>query len=160
MEHPNHIPLSQLQELDQGRVQEVHVAEEFVERVQGMGFFPGELVQVMKKAPLGDPVIYRLGGTTVSLRREISSQIVMEIMPPFSVNFAQTGQRVIIKNLIGGRGFLKKMEGLGIRQKGIFEIERNHGLQVELKGKDGRRIRVGQGMVHRIKVSPLTSGEN
>jgi Fe2+ transport system protein FeoA len=34
-----------------------------------LGFVPGALVEVIRKAPLGDPVQYRIRGTRISIRR-------------------------------------------------------------------------------------------
>jgi Fe2+ transport system protein FeoA len=38
-------------------------------RLRALGFVPGTRVEVLRRAPLGDPVEYGLRGTRVSLRR-------------------------------------------------------------------------------------------
>ena len=43
-----------------------------------MGFVPGAEVTVIRKAPLGDPIEYRIKGTAVALRQEDADTILAE----------------------------------------------------------------------------------
>ncbi len=154
MENRSLFPLSILEERDHGIIIEIQIADEYAERIQGMGFFPGEKVEVLKEAPLGDPVIYRLGGTTVTLRREITSQIMVEIQQPFSLHFAQNGQRIIIASLVGGKGFQRKMTNLGILEGKKFTIlPRNASHPVGLRTDTNQSILIPYGFASRIKVA-------
>ena len=38
-------------------------------RMLSLGFVPGTLVRIVRKAPLGDPVEYELRGSRISLRK-------------------------------------------------------------------------------------------
>jgi len=40
-----------------------------VERLAALGFLPGVEVSLLRLAPLGDPLVYRVGERQVSLRR-------------------------------------------------------------------------------------------
>ena len=44
-------------------------------RLQDLGFVPGTLVEVRRRAPLGDPVEYELRGTRLCLRRTEAARI-------------------------------------------------------------------------------------
>lgn len=44
-------------------------------RLLDLGFVPGNVVEVLQKSPLKDPVAYRINNTTIALRKEESSQI-------------------------------------------------------------------------------------
>jgi len=47
-------------------------------RMLDMGFVPGASVDVVRKAPLGDPVEYSVKGTAVALRQREASTILVE----------------------------------------------------------------------------------
>jgi ferrous iron transport protein A len=43
-----------------------------------MGFVPGAEVTVIREAPLGDPIEYRIKGTAVALRRKDADTVLVE----------------------------------------------------------------------------------
>jgi ferrous iron transport protein A len=45
------------------------------QRLLDLGFIPGTEVRVLKRAPLGDPVVYHLRGTRLCLRRSEADRI-------------------------------------------------------------------------------------
>lgn len=47
-------------------------------RLLDLGFVPHNIVEVLQKSPLGDPVAFRVNNTTIALRREESSLIYGE----------------------------------------------------------------------------------
>jgi ferrous iron transport protein A len=49
-------------------------------RLLDLGFVPGNVIEVLQKSPLGDPVAFRVNNTTIALRREESSQIFGNIL--------------------------------------------------------------------------------
>lgn len=54
-------------------------------RLLDMGFALGKTVTPLFKSPLGDPTAYRIMGSTVALRKDIASQIIIEY--PAEVDF-------------------------------------------------------------------------
>jgi hypothetical protein len=46
-----------------------------------MGVVPGAEIEVMRIAPLGDPVEYRVRGYRLSLRRSEAAHVVVEPLP-------------------------------------------------------------------------------
>ncbi len=48
-------------------------------RLLAMGFVPGAGVEVLRAAPLGDPVEYRVKGYCISLRREEAKLVSVSI---------------------------------------------------------------------------------
>ncbi len=50
-------------------------------RLIDLGFSPGAQVEVVRKAPMGDPVIYRLGGFEIALRGAQTKLIEVEPRP-------------------------------------------------------------------------------
>jgi ferrous iron transport protein A len=47
-------------------------------RLQELGFVPGVQVTTLRRAPLGDPSVYRVAGYEISLRRSEASLIHLE----------------------------------------------------------------------------------
>ena len=47
-------------------------------RLLDLGFLPGTPLRVLRRAPLGDPVVYELRGYQVCLRRVDASQVSVE----------------------------------------------------------------------------------
>jgi len=72
------VPLGELPIASQARVAEVRGAGKHQRRMLDMGFVPGALVTVARQAPLGDPVEFRIKGTSVALRRQDANTILVE----------------------------------------------------------------------------------
>lgn len=51
-------------------------------RLAHMGFLPGTLVKVERRAPLGDPTIYELRGYRLAVRREAAAVVEVDPAPP------------------------------------------------------------------------------
>lgn len=62
------IKLSQLSSGHSGVVAAVNGSSRLVARMMEMGFVPGALVEVIRKAPFGDPVQYRIRSSRISIR--------------------------------------------------------------------------------------------
>ena len=59
----------------QGEVEAVEVEPPLATRLADLGFCPGTTVRVVRRAPLGDPVLYELRGYRIALRRREASRI-------------------------------------------------------------------------------------
>lgn len=67
-----------LAELDIGQsgiIQDVPGSHPTARRLMDLGFLPGTAVTVMHRAPFGDPVIFKLRGYQIGLRRHEASLI-------------------------------------------------------------------------------------
>ena len=67
-----------LYELPLGETALVHdfnMAAHVAEHLMNLGFVPGVEVRVTRSGPGGDPRVYRVDGTEVALRRDVSKQI-------------------------------------------------------------------------------------
>lgn len=49
-------------------------------RIRDMGVVPGTEIKVIKVAPLGDPVEFRLKGYNLSLRSEEAKNVLVEVI--------------------------------------------------------------------------------
>ncbi len=72
-------PLSQLGPGQRATIVRVGGIGQARRRYLEMGFVRGEVVQVERVAPLGDPIEYRLKGYHISLRRADAQNILVEL---------------------------------------------------------------------------------
>ena len=47
-------------------------------RLESLGFIPGTRVEVGRRAPLGDPTVYRVRGADVAVRRDAARLVDVE----------------------------------------------------------------------------------
>ena len=70
--------LDQLPSGCEGTILDCHGDDELAQRLMEMGLMPGERVERVGAAPLGDPIEYRLHGTRLCLRRSEAARIEIE----------------------------------------------------------------------------------
>jgi ferrous iron transport protein A len=73
------IPLSHLKSGHRGRIVAIKASRPLLQRLLSLGFTRGCQVQVVKRAPLGDPIQFKLRGSAVSLRNLEAAQVLVEI---------------------------------------------------------------------------------
>ena len=73
--------LSALEPDQIGQVIEVDVDDPRGRRLLDLGFLPGTRLRVLRRAPLGDPVLYELRGYRVCLRRDDAERIQVRVEP-------------------------------------------------------------------------------
>jgi Fe2+ transport system protein FeoA/Mn-dependent DtxR family transcriptional regulator len=72
------VPMGELPVGSQARVVEIAGSGKHQRRMLDMGFVPGAEVSTVRKAPLGDPIEYRIKGTAVALRSKDANTILVE----------------------------------------------------------------------------------
>lgn len=55
-----------------------HQAPATVDRLLDLGFLPGTPVQVIRRAPLGDPVTFEIRGYQLCLRKQDAQHVTVE----------------------------------------------------------------------------------
>ena len=71
--------LASLQESQQARVQSIQGETETRRRLLEMGLCPGVMVELVRRAPLGDPCEFRVRGYLLSLRREQARLVTVSL---------------------------------------------------------------------------------
>ena len=74
------VPMGELPVGSQARVVEIAGSGKHQRRMLDMGFVPGAEVTTVRKAPLGDPIEYRIKGTAVALRSRDADTVLVEEM--------------------------------------------------------------------------------
>lgn len=75
---PTTVLLSQLRPGAAGRVAGVHGEPAVTRRLASLGFRPGTPVTCVRRAPLGDPTVYRLRSYELCLRRREAGYVLVE----------------------------------------------------------------------------------
>ncbi len=70
--------LSDLKPHDKAKVKRIAGHGQLRRKLLDMGLVPGSELEVLRVAPLGDPVEVRIKGYNLSLRKEEASQIFVE----------------------------------------------------------------------------------
>ncbi|SMB99898.1 ferrous iron transport protein A [Thermanaeromonas toyohensis ToBE] len=71
-------PLAELPEHTWGRITQVFGEGFWRRRLLELGFTPGTVVEVVRTSLVGDPVAYRIKGTTIALRKEQAALIFVQ----------------------------------------------------------------------------------
>ena len=128
-------------------------------RLMAMGMVPGAEIEVLRKAPMGDPVEYRIKGYCLSMRKADASEI--EVRPNGGTNgFSRplatlpAGDMGRVVGLHAGRGLARRLDGMGFSVGSEVRVVRagRGKLRVEL---EGREVAVGKGMAMKIMVEAL-----
>ena len=70
--------LSEVKVGGSGVLESLELPEEISDHLAHLGFLPGAIFEVLRRAPAGDPTVYRIDGIEVGLRRETASHILTE----------------------------------------------------------------------------------
>jgi len=146
---PMKIKLSELPEGAKGKILELYIPVELRERLFGLGFVEGEQIEVLKRAPLGDPVVYKIKGSSVTLRNDIASKIVVD-SSIFPLYYAEPGKYKIVR-IFGGRGILMKLQQIGLILEKTIDVEKNSFGKVTIL-LDGKKHVLPRGQALKILV--------
>ena len=70
--------LSEVRVGGSGVLERLELPDEISDHLAHLGFLPGASFEVLRRAPAGDPTVYRIDGIEVGLRRETASHILAE----------------------------------------------------------------------------------
>lgn len=67
--------LSELEVGERGVLEALDLPESVQNHLMHMGFVPGSCVQILRRAPAGDPTVYGIDGMEIALRHETAAAI-------------------------------------------------------------------------------------
>jgi Fe2+ transport system protein FeoA len=70
--------LSEVKVGDSGVLERLDLPEDVSDHLAHLGFLPGASFEVLRRAPAGDPTVYRIDGIEVGLRNETARHILIE----------------------------------------------------------------------------------
>ena len=63
----------------EGVVERVDLPDEVSHHLAHLGFLPGASIEILRRAPAGDPRVYRIDGVEVGLRNETAKHIFLKL---------------------------------------------------------------------------------
>lgn len=69
--------LASMKEGEEGVLERLDLPDDMAQRLMTMGFLPGSHVRVTRRAPGGDPRVYRVDGSEIALRRETAVHLYL-----------------------------------------------------------------------------------
>jgi Fe2+ transport system protein FeoA len=62
-----------------GVLERIDLPDEVSHYLAHLGFLPGARIEILRRAPAGDPRVYRIDGVEVGLRKETARKIFMKL---------------------------------------------------------------------------------
>ena len=150
-------PLSAMEPPGRGRIVKVGGDGRARRRLLDMGIVPGATVEVRRVAPLGDPVLIRVKGYDLALRKGEAEHIQVELtLMPLSLVAA--GETVELASLKAGWGLQRRLNGLGLAEGARVRVVSGPPGPVVLE-INGSRLSLGQGVARKIMVNVVEGEE-
>lgn len=73
------VKLSALEPGARASIVQVEGEDRVARRLRDLGFWPGTLVEVVRRAPFGDPTQYRLRGYRIALRKAEAARVAVTL---------------------------------------------------------------------------------
>ena len=74
-------PLDQLHPRQTAEIQSIQAEKEFSRRLSALGLRTGQLIRVLRSAPLQGPLHIRVGHTDIMIRRQDAHRIQVRLAP-------------------------------------------------------------------------------
>ncbi len=140
------------------RIHKIHGFGALRQRMMDMGLVPGAEINVVRVAPMGDPIEYNIKGYHLSLRGHEAKNILVEV-GAVALDKLQPGENVRVLSIIAGRGASESLQQIGLKPGDTLTILRSRfgGRLVVQTGS--RRLQIGRGLASRILVETLSQEE-
>lgn len=150
--------LKELEPMEKGRIVKVGGQGNIRRRLLDMGVVNGSIVEVLRVAPLGDPVQIKVKGYDLALRKTEAENIQVELTE-MMLTKAPAGENVVISSVRAGRGLKRRLNDMGLlpgTEVKIINNERPGRVVLEVRGS---RLAIGYGVASKVVISTAGSGE-
>ncbi|MCI0497097.1 MAG: ferrous iron transport protein A [Thermoplasmata archaeon] len=124
-------------------------------RLLDMGILPGEEIEVIRRAPLGDPVVYRVKGYNLMMRAEDAALVRVRTLDgtshPRPLVMLQKGEASRVVAIRAGRGLRRRLVEMGLREGTVVTGEGRDRGRVVI-GVGGRTVSLGKGVAMKVMV--------
>jgi ferrous iron transport protein A len=143
--------LSELENGQKARVVKLGISGDIRHRLSDMGLVNGAEVQMVRVAPLGDPIEIRVKGYDLSLRKEIASEIEVE---PLNIPLIKVaaGKTVVVSGFSGSTEVKRRLSDMGLTPGTEIAVIENHYPGPLLINLRGSRLVLGQDLSEQILV--------
>lgn len=145
------IRLSELENGQKARIVKINLEGDIRRRLSDMGLVNDAEVQLLRVAPLGDPVEIRIKGYDLSLRKEVVSEIEVEPLSTRLVKVA-AGKTVRVSSFSGGREPVRRLSDIGLVPGAEVTIVENHYPGAMLVTIRGSRLVLSRDLAEQVLV--------
>jgi ferrous iron transport protein A len=148
--------LKELVPMEKGRIIKVGGQGEIRRRLLDMGVVNGAIVELLRIAPLGDPVQIKIKGYDLALRKKEAANIQVELTEMTLIR-ANPGEKVVIVGVGAGWGLKRRLADMGLTpgtEVRVINIQRPGRVVLDFRGS---RLAIGYGVAAKIVVSPAGS---
>ena len=150
--------LNQLAPHQGGKIVSIRGMGPLRQRMMDMGLVPGAEIQVVREAPLGDPIEYQIKGYHLSLRKREAEHILVDVNV-MTLEQIQPPTEVRLIDVYGGRHFIHRLKLMGLKPGKVMKIISNNPFGPIIVQVAESDFRIGPGFARRILVEPLTQEE-
>jgi ferrous iron transport protein A len=145
------IRLSDLENGQKARIIKINLEGDIRRRLSDMGLVNGAEVQLLRVAPLGDPVEIRIKGYDLSLRKEVVSEIEVE---PVSVRLVKIspGKTVRVSSFGNETEAARRLSDMGMVPGAEMTVVENHYPGAMLVALRGSRLVLSQELAEQVMV--------
>ncbi len=128
--------------------------DQVTQRLIQMGVLPGSRLHIVRVGPLGKTVEVIIDrGESVALRTKELKALHCKVVALPLLAVKSSKKRYRIRNFLGGRGFIQKMQNRGLFISDIIRLKESDGF--ELISKGNQTVRIGRGEAEKIIVEPM-----
>jgi ferrous iron transport protein A len=77
--HGTSLTLNQLNPGSSGKIVNLKASGLLLQRLLALGFTPGSEITTVRRAPLQDPILFKLKGTSISLRKADAEKVTIVV---------------------------------------------------------------------------------
>jgi ferrous iron transport protein A len=148
--------LKELEPMEKGRIVKVGGEGEIRRRLLDMGVVNGAMVEVLRIAPLGDPVQIKIKGYDLALRKTEAANIQVELTE-MMLTKAPLGEKAVIVAVRTGWGLRRRLAEMGLTPGAEVVVINNQRPGRVVLDSRGSRLAIGYGVASKIVVSPVGS---
>jgi len=147
--------LSKLEPKQKGTIVRIGGAGKIRQRMMDMGLVNGAEIEVLRVAPLGDPMELSLRGYNLSLRKSEAAAVQVATIPVFPLSQAPTNSLLRIVDVHSGIGLKQRLGNMGLKIGMSLRIIDNPSSSNIAISSDQGQVNVGYGMAEKILVQPI-----
>jgi len=131
-------------------------------RLMDMGMTPGSVVEMVRCAPLGDPIVFKLKGYLLTMRKTEAKRVIVrpEEVPmdrQLSLFTAPGGTNLRVIAVNAGRGLARRLADMGLTENVIVSVIGHEGQgKVAVKVTDSV-IFLSRGMAMKVMVKEISN---
>jgi ferrous iron transport protein A len=128
------------------------------QRMMDMGLVPGAEINVVRVAPMGDPIEYQVKGYHLSLRGHEAKNILVEVSQIALIK-TRPGEHVRVHSLIDKKLSLDCLEEYGLKPGDDLEVLKNPPFGRLLVKTAERQMEIGRSVAAKLLVELPAEGE-